>query len=357
MIYFDNSATTEISPEVAAAIAASTADFYNPSSLYAPSVLKKREIDAVAIKILKKLCAKNGEVIFTSGGTEANNLILHSAVKKARGGEIIVSSIEHSSLIEPAAYYKSQGIDVKIVHPSKIIDSITDKTRFISLMQINNETGEVFDIDGIAHAAKERNSDIFFHSDIVAAFTKLPLNLRCVDAVSITGHKIHAPKGIGALYIKNKSYITPLIIGGNQNGGLRGGTEPTILIDAFGVAVDEAKPFDCDEMKKTLLSSLSGDDRISINTPEDAASHIINISVEKVPSEVMLHALEAEGIFISSGSACKGGAKSHVLAAMGFDAKRVNGALRISFSKYNTVEEVLKFNEIFKRLVTRFVKR
>ncbi len=357
MIYFDNSATTKISHEVAEQIIASTANFYNPSSLYAPSVLKKRDINNVALKIKKKLCAKSGDVIFTSGGTEANNLILHSAIKKVRGGEIIISSLEHSSLIEPAVYYKNQGFDIKILHPSEIIDNITDRTRFISLMQVNNETGEIFDIDSIALLAKEKNSDIFFHSDIVAAFTKIPLNLRCIDALTLTGHKIHAPKGIGALYIKNKSYITPLILGGGQNDGLRGGTEPTILIDALGKAVDEAKPFDCKEMKNAVIELLADDDRIVINSPENSSDNIINFSIKKVPSEVILHAFEAEGIFLSSGSACKGGAKSHVLAAMGKAPEIINGSVRISFSKYNTVEEILKFGEILKRLVTRFVKR
>ncbi len=357
MIYFDNSATTKISPEVLEAIKVSANNFSNPSSLYAPAVIKKREIESVATKIKKKLSVQSGDVIFTSGGTEANNLILHSAIKKIRGGEIIIGSLEHSSLIEPANYYKSEGLDVKITHPSEIIDNVSEKTRFISLMAVNNETGELFDINEVARRAKEINKDLFFHSDIVAAFTKCKLDMKNIDAVTITGHKIHAPKGVGALYIKNKSYITPLVFGGSQNSGLRGGTEPTLLIDALGVAVDNASPFDCKELKEALLDNIREDSRVVINSPENSADNIANISIKGVPSEVMLHALEAEGIYVSSGSACKGGAKSHVLKAMGLPADIINGALRISFSKYNNIDEVIKFGEILKRLITRFVKK
>ena len=315
-------------------------------------------------QLLTAMGAKSGRIIFTSGGTEANNLALFGGAhaRHRRGNRIITTSIEHSSVIDSARERKNRGFDVIEISPKadgridvdELLSYCNDKTILVSVMAANNEVGSIQPIEKISRPLKKLSPNALFHVDAVQAFGKMPLSVTKlgVDLMTVSGHKIHAPKGVGALYIADKVKIDPIIFGGGQQSRIRPGTESVPLIAALGQAAENAVKNMAEnaqkviEAKETLLTLLSETDGITINSPaENCMPYILNCSAEGYRSETMLHFMEAEGIYISSGSACSMGAQSHVLSAMGKSRREVDSALRISFSKYNTPEQAKIFAE------------
>lgn len=355
--YLDNSATTAVSEKAAEkAYRVMVENYGNPSSLHLKGMNAEKELEAARKSVAKRLGAQSEEIFFTSGGTEANNTALFGVVqaKKRRGNKIIISSVEHSSIIESAQKLENDGFEVVrispnedgIVTPESVLQEVDESTILVSVMCVNNETGAVMPVSEIFSAVKEKNSDTICHTDAVQAFGKIAINARrlCADLITVSAHKVHAPKGCGALYIKKGVRIIPHQYGGEQEKKIRPGTEALPLIAAFGVACEE---FNIDENYKKISElneyarqKLKSIDGVIINSPENALPYVLNISVGRVRSETMLHFLEEFDVFVSSGSACAKGKPSHVLSAMGLSRERADSAIRISFSKYNSKEDV-----------------
>ena len=357
MHYLDNSATTRVSKTAAdKAYEIMTEIYGNPSSLHLMGMNAEKELELARKRVSAALGATSEELFFTSGGTEANNTALFGAAyaKRRSGKRIVISSVEHSSVLEAAARLEQEGFEVvriapKIdgrIHPEDVAEAVNDDTILVSVMLVNNETGAVMPVKDIFEAARDKNDKIICHTDAVQAFGKLPLRVRALnaDCVSVSAHKVHAPKGCGALYIKRRVRRIARQFGGEQEKKIRPGTESLPLIAAFGAACEE---FDV-EGNGERVAELNGYARqrlldiggVVINSPENALPYVLNISAGRVRSETMLHFLEEREVFVSSGSACAKGKPSHVLSAMGIDRDRADSALRISFSKLNTKADV-----------------
>ena len=355
--YLDNSATTAVSPEAAAkALSMMTEEYGNPSSLHGLGIRAEEQVGIARERIAGVLGVQARDILFTSGGTEANNTALFGTAEalKRRGNRIIVSAVEHSSVRESAMRLKELGYDVQlapvdhngVVDMDALTDLLTEKTILVSVMAVNNETGSIQPTERIAKLVHKRCPHAYFHVDAVQAFCKMPLKpkKRGVDLMSVSAHKIHGPKGVGALYIREGVRIVPLLYGGEQQKKLRPGTESVPLIAAFGEAAVEADIQTNAEYVKELnnyakerLGTLDG---ITVNSPADALPYIINLSVEGIRSETMLHHLESFGVYLSSSSACSKGKRSYVLSAMGLGDDRVDSSLRISFSKYSGRDDI-----------------
>ena len=355
--YLDNSATTAVSAAAAEkALKVMTEIYGNPSSLHTKGIEAEKELENARRVIASKLGAQEEEIFFTSGGTEANNLALFGAAeaKKRSGKKIVVSSVEHSSVIEAAKYLEQNDWDVKYIspredgkiHPEDVAEQIDGNTTLVSIMYVNNETGAIMPVDEIFEQARAKNPQIICHTDAVQAFGKLEIKAKKLgaDLISVSGHKVFAPKGVGAIYIKRGVRLVPRQYGGEQEKKLRPGTEPLPLIAAFGTACGEFAIKENYEAAARLnsyarekLAQLGG---VLINSPDDALPYVLNITAGRVRSETMLHFLEERQVYVSSGSACAKGKPSHVLSAMGFGRQRADSALRISFSKHNTKEDI-----------------
>ena len=355
--YLDNSATTQVSESAAqAALTLMRENYGNPSSLHKLGIRAEKVIEAARETIAEKLSVNSKNIYFTSGGTEANNTVLFGAAEalKRRGNRILVSAVEHSSVYESAKRLGETGYDVRYipVDSSGIVDIdafkalLTDKTILVSVMAVNNETGAIQPVERIAKLTHKLSPEALYHCDAVQAFCKMPLKPKKwgVDLMSISAHKIHGVKGSGALYIRDGARIKPLLYGGEQQHKIRPGTESAPLIAAFGEAAAQADIFANAEHIKTLnayaTEKLKAVEGVSFNSPADALPYIINISVKGIRSETMLHHLEESGVYVSSSSACAKGKRSYVLEAMGLPDDRIDSSLRISFSKYNTAEDI-----------------
>ena len=355
--YLDNSATTAVSAAAAEkALKVMTEIYGNPSSLHTKGIEAEKELENARRVIASKLGAQEEEIFFTSGGTEANNLALFGTAeaKKRSGRKIVVSSVEHSSVIEAAKYLEQNGWDVKYIspredgkiHPEDVAEQIDGNTTLVSIMYVNNETGAIMPVDEIFEQARAKNPQIICHTDAVQAFGKLDIKAKKLgaDLISVSGHKVFAPKGVGAIYIKRGIRLVPRQYGGEQEKKLRPGTEPIPLIAAFGTACGEFDIQGNFEAVSALNSyakeKLSRIDGVLINSPQDALPYVLNITAGRVRSETMLHFLEEREVYVSSGSACAKGKPSHVLSAMGYNKQRADSALRISFSKRNTKEDI-----------------
>lgn len=355
--YLDNSATTQVSEAAAdASYDLMRRDYGNPSSLHKLGINAETAIEEARQKIAQSLSADARNIFFTSGGTEANNTAIFGAAQalRRRGDRVIVSAVEHSSVYESAKRLGELGYDVQYapVNADGIVDIealrtlLTEKTILVSIMAVNNETGSIQPIERIAKPVHKLSPEALFHCDGVQAYCKMPLKPKKwgVDLMTVSAHKIHGPKGTGALYIRDDARITPLLYGGEQQHKIRPGTESAPLIAAFGKAVEEADiAVNMDQIKKLnayTLDRLKALDGAAINSPENALPYIINISVAGIRSETMLHHLESRGVYVSSSSACAKGKRSYVLEAMGLPDDRIDSSLRISFSKYNTAEDV-----------------
>ena len=355
--YLDNSATTKVSKAAADKVyEIMTENYGNPSSLHTKGIRAEDELEAARAVISRAMGVNSGELYFTSGGTEANNLAVFGTVNrlKRRGNKIVTTAVEHSSVYEAVKRLEEEGFEVVYIKPDDsghfLLESferaIDKNTILVSVMAVNNEVGTVLPIDKIKKIIDKNQSPAFLHCDCVQAFMKLPLKLNKagVDLASVSGHKIHAPKGVGALYVKKNLTIKPIVFGGEQEKKLRPGTEALPLIAGFAQAVKETnseKNYNCiSSLNSYIREKLSETDGVVINSPEDAIPYIINFSAVGIRSETMLHFLAAKEIYVSSGSACAKGKPSHVLSAMGLSRDVADSALRVSFSEDNTKEDI-----------------
>ena len=357
-IYLDNSATTKPCKEAVDKMIYVLENVYgNPSSLHTLGLNAEKEVTAARKITAKQLGAEADEIYFTSGGTEANNTAVFGAAyaRRKTGNRIVTTAIEHSSVYESCKELERQGFEVIFLEPERngnisaeqLAAAIDKNTILVSVMMINNETGVRLPVDKISKIIKKNNAPALFHCDAVQAFGKVPVKPSKIgaDLLSVSSHKIHGPKGVGALYIKKGTYIKPILYGGEQQKKIRPGTETVPLICGFGAAIENIGSMSENMNKASLLhdyavkrlSEISG---VEINSPDDGLPYILNISAVGGRSETMLHFLEKQGVYISSGSACAKGKKSHVLTAMGLDGARIDSALRISFSKYSEISEI-----------------
>jgi len=363
-IYLDNSATTKVCPEAAeASLKIMTEVYGNPSSTHTMGREAAAALKKARSQVAKALGSLPEEVVFTSCGSESDNwAVIRGAESRARSGKHIISSeVEHDAVRKSLDYLESNGFEITRLSPEKdgsvsaesVLNAVRPDTILISLMMVNNETGGVTDIGNIARTVKAQNNSILIHTDAVQSFMKIPFAAKKlnVDFISISGHKIHAPKGIGALYIRKNTKIPPYILGGNQEYGLRAGTEALPQIVALGTATEIAyNNFDANvEHMKMLKTELVRE--LNVRIPfakiiESGAPHIVNVSLPGYRSEVLMNFLESKHIYVSRSSACKRGARSHVLEAMGLDPQIIDGAIRVSFSRYNNISEVNTFCDV-----------
>lgn len=357
-VYLDNSATTRPCTEAVNMInSCLTSNWGNPSSSYTLGIDAMDTLEHARKAVAKSIGAKENEIFFTGSGSEANNLALFGAVSAGRkkGNKIISTAIEHPSVLEALKELESRGFEVVLLSPDKngIVPeeafriAIDKNTILVSVMMVNNEIGSVQHIEKISQIIREKESPALLHCDAVQGYGKLPFKVSGlgVDLLSASGHKIHASKGIGFLYKSEKAHITPIIFGGGQEKGLRSGTECVPLIAGLGAAVN-ALPNLTEQLKEWEELSLYAKEKllsigcVRINSPENALPCILNISVEGYKSEPMLNALAARNIFVSKGSACAKGHRSYVLSVIGLSNDLIDSALRISFSRETSKEDI-----------------
>lgn len=360
--YLDNSATTAVTPEVAALAARIMTEQYgNPSSLHRRGFWAERALTEARGQVAAVLRCRPEEIIFTSGGTESNNLALLGAARAARrrGNRIVTTAVEHHSVLAICRQLESEGFEVAyvspdaggVITPESFAAACDEKTVLASCMMVNSETGALHDIPAIAAACRRKNPGILFHADCVQAFGRLEIAPARwgVQLVSVSGHKIHAPKGVGALYVAKGVRLLPPLYGSGQERGLRPGTENLPGICAMGLAAERMNARRAENaahftaLRQKLITNLSQSPAVCINSPEAAAPYIINLSVEGIRSEIMIHYLEQFEIYVSSGSACAKGERSHVLTAMGLPEDRIDSAIRVSMTDTTAEEEIDEF--------------
>lgn len=361
-VYLDNAATTKPCAEaVAAVLDAVTENFGNPSSLHRAGLNAQLAVDRARKITADSIGADSGEIYFTSGATESNNLALRGAVGAygKRKHKIIISAVEHASVDTTASALEKQGFEVVRISPrddgqfyaEDFVNACDENTCIISIMLVNNETGHILPVGEVFKSVKRRFPEIITHCDCVQGYMKIPVrvNSLCADMVSLSGHKVHAVKGVGVLYIKKGVRVIPIITGGHQEKGIRSGTESVPLISAFGSAVEKYAPTVKERFEKVsalkshLLERLSEIDGVTVNSPENASPYVVNISAGGKRSEIMLHFLEQKEIYVSSGSACSKGQKSGVLEQFGINGKNADSAVRISMTSETTTEEIDTF--------------
>ncbi|CDC40448.1 MAG TPA: cysteine desulfurase [Lachnospiraceae bacterium] len=363
-IYLDNSATTMVRPEVAKLMyEIMTKDYGNPSSMHIKGVQAERylreakEIFAGILKVSEK------EIFFTSGGTEGDNMAIIGAALagRRRGRHIITTVIEHPAVLESCAFLEKNGFEVTYlpvnaagqVEPDTLKASLRDDTILVSVMYVNNEIGAIEPVSELGRIIKEYNKDILFHVDAVQAFGKFRIHpyKENIDMLTMSSHKIHGPKGVGAIFIKDKTKIQPIALGGGQQKGMRSGTENVPGIAGMAMAAKELyDKFDEDvnrlyELKEYFVREITGIEGATVNglTGRDSAPHVVSVSFDGITkSEVLLHALEDKGIYISSGSACSSNkpSLSSTLKAIGVKNDLLYATLRFSFSVFTTKEEL-----------------
>ncbi|NCB41437.1 MAG: cysteine desulfurase [Clostridia bacterium] len=360
-VYLDNSATTKPYSSVVEIIKRTMAeDFGNPSSLHSLGFRAERILKEAREVVAQSIGALSEEVFFTSGGTESDNTAIFGAweARKKQGKRILTTQIEHPAILRACEHLQKQGAEVVYlpVNADGILDmnafkaALNEGTILISVMHVNNETGAVMPIWEIRDEIKKTGINTFLHTDAVQSYTKLDtkVNEMGVDFMSLSGHKIGGPKGIGALYKRRESHISPFIYGGGQENGFRSGTENLPGIAGFAEAIrrqEENKSSNRESMRivKTYLRDLLEEriEDIQINTPQSSAPSVLNVSFLGCKAEVLLHVLEQHEIYVSTGSACSSKKKgSHVLEAMGLSSEAIEGAVRFSFSQENTKEQM-----------------
>lgn len=356
--YLDNSATTPVCGEAVEAMKTAVTELWgNPSSLHQKGIEADEMLENARSNIARRLFCRDDEVYFTSGGTESNNLAVQGAAHamRRRGRRIVTTSVEHPSIEETVKHLESEGFEVirlgvdrkGRISERELFDAVTLDTVLVSIMAVNNETGTVQPVEAARTAVTRAKSPALIHCDAVQAFGKLPLKPAAmgVDLMTVSSHKIHGPKGVGALYVKKGVRLSPIVFGGLQEEKLRPGTQPMPAIAGFGAAA-AAMPNLTAQLKKVTelrdymcerLLSLGG---VVINSPEDALPYVTNISVLGINSEPMLNFLSSRGVYVSSGSACSKGHQSSVLKNMGLSDEVRKSPLRISFSRFTTKEEI-----------------
>lgn len=374
MGYLDNSATTKPDKAVADKIYEMlTVNFGNPSSFHKEGLNANLELRAAREKIANALSCESEEIYFTSGGTEANNLAILGAAEagKRKGKRIVTTAIEHESVLQSVDELEKQGFEVIRLMPDKqgriteqqVFDAVNSDTILVSMMYVNNEVGSIMPVKSIKKAVKRANAPALIHIDCVQAFGKLevkPSKLGA-DLVTVTAHKIHGPKGVGALYLKKGTRILPRVFGGEQEKKLRPGTEAIPLIAGFGVAADlipdlkkqSEKIKEINTYAKEGLLSVPG---VKINSGDDASDYIINLFVPTFMTSqtVVQHLSSKYGVYVSNGSACAKGKRSHVLTAMKLDDKIIEKSIRVSFSRTTTKGDIDEFVNAIKETVVQY---
>ncbi len=355
--YLDNSSTTK--PCEAATRAVCTAleeNWGNPSSLHIMGVNSEMAVSDARAAVARALGAHEKEIYFTSGGTEGDNLAIFGAARalEKRGKRIVTTEIEHHAVLEAVDALGESGFEiVKIkpdafgnISPDDIKAAVNKDTILVSVMLVNNEVGSTLPVAACREAISAAGAPALLHCDAVQAFGKIPIDVKRlgVDMLTVSGHKVHAPKGVGALYVKNGVNIRPQLLGGGQEKGVRSGTEAVPAICGFGAAVGELPNLNAQlekirELRDYTENRLNAALDCVINSPADALPFVLNVSVLGYRSETLLHFLEGRGVYVSSGSACSKGAGSYVLRSMGLSRERVDSALRISFSRYSTKDD------------------
>lgn len=356
--YLDNAATTKVCDEAAqAALAAMTENYGNPSSTHTKGREANRLLEKARKQVSAALGCTPGELIFTSCGSESDNwaIINGAEAMRRRGKHIISSAVEHDAVRRSLDELESRGFEVTRLAPDEkggvsldsVVSALRDDTILVSLMLVNNETGAVTDISSIARAVKKACPAVLVHTDAVQGFMKVPFSAKTLgaDMISISGHKIHAPKGIGALYIKNGVKLKPFIVGGSQENGRRAGTEAMPQIAAFGAACEIAQAGMAENIARMQSLRERAVQRLSREIPElvligGGSPHILSISLPGWRSEVLMNYLEAKEVYVSRSSACKKGGRSHVLEAMGLSSRVIDGAVRIGLSRFTTEEDI-----------------
>lgn len=361
MIYLDNSATTRVLPEAAdAAYRAMTEQFYNPASAYKPAVAAEKAVELARANLAAALGSSASELLFTSGGTESNNMAITGALKPIRGKKrIVTTASEHPSVYEvfrsldgmPETEVVFVGLNPDgTVNLGKLEAALSEDTALVSVMHVNNEVGAINDLDAIASLLRLHAPGALLHSDGVQAFCKLPFGKNAADLYSISAHKFHAPKGVGALLVKNGVKFAGGQIGGGQERNLRSGTTNVPGILALDAALSQYRAnqaqwtADMRACKLRLWENLCRLPDVFLNgpAPETGAPHILNVSFPGVRGEVLVNALSEREIYVSTGSACSTHKKgqNRILAAMGISKDRAEGALRFSLCPQNTIEEM-----------------
>ncbi len=378
-VYLDNAATSAAFDEVTdLMVKVLKEDYGNPSSRHKKGLQAERYIKNAREVIARQIKVEPKEIYFTSGGTEANNTALIGAAlaNRRRGMHIITSSIEHASVLEPLSYLEEQGFSVTylpvdehgIVSLDALKDALCDDTILVSIMGVNNEVGAVEPIEDAAHIVKNFRENILFHVDAIQMYGKLPIypSRIGIDLMSVSGHKLHGPKGSGFIYVKNKTKLKPLLLGGNQQEGMRSGTENVPAIAGLALASeltfkDYSEKYDamC-RLKQYFIEKVTKLDECYDHS--GAAPHIISITFRGVRSEVMLHALEDKGIYVSSGSACSSNKPelSGTLKNMGLSVEDAESTIRFSLSRYTkaseldyTVEQIAALLPVLRRFTRR----
>lgn len=372
--YLDNSATTKVCEKAKKnMIDALESCWGNPSSLHEKGI----EADNLLLKareaVAKTLSCEKEEIFFTSGGTEGNNLAVFGAAyaNKRKGNRVITSAVEHPSVQKAFDRLEKEGFEViRICTDSKgrldfaaLSDAINEKTVLVSIMAVNNEVGAVQPIGEIAALIKRKKSPALFHIDAVQAFGKIPLNVKKLgaDLMTVSSHKIHGPKGVGALFVKKGTKLTPVAVGGGQERDIRPGTEPMPAIAGFMGAVEEltvkASLEKITLLRDSFTKKLTEREGVVINSPDDSLPYIVNISLPGYRSETLLNFLSDCGIYVSSGSACAKGHKSHVLTAMKLPDGLIDSSLRISLSRFTTEEELDYFLTMLDKAMKAIMKK
>lgn len=372
-VYLDNSATTKPCKEATAAIINALEENYgNPSSLHNIGIKAAKAVIKARQNIADMLSCDKDEILFTSGGTEANNLAVFGAAyaNKRKGNRIVTTAIEHESVMQSIDKLEEEGFEVIRLIPDRfgnisltdLADAINEKTILVSMMYINNEIGSILPVEKIKKLVLKAGAPALIHTDCVQAFGKTEVKPKKLgaDLVTITAHKIHGPKGVGALYIKKGVRILPRIFGGEQEKKIRPGTEASPLIMGFGAAVTAIPDLreqcsNITELNNYAKSKLKGIDGIIINSGDNASPYIINIYIPTfMRSQTVLQELSANyGICVSNGSACARGKKSHVLSAMKLSSEIIDKSIRISFSRYNTKEDIRLLIDALKDIINK----
>ncbi len=385
LVYLDNSATTKISQEALEKyIEVASSEVGNPSSLHTLGVAAEKIIKDAKSTLLSALSVRDYKVVFTASGTEANNLaIIGRALSKERykrGAKIITTDGEHASVNSPLEHLAAMGFKIKRISTAggrvdldELKRELTADTVLVTAMMVNNETGALYDVKKISETMRRLAPESVLHVDATQSFMKIPINLKAIgaDMLTVSSHKIHGPKGVGALLVSDallkKKGLSPIIMGGGQEGGLRSGTENVPAIAAFGRAVEtEAKLLlktekKLREMRGYLIEKLTRTpslSAISITNPESPAPHILNITLPKIKSETMLHYLSAENIFVSSGSACSSNSphKSSALVAYGRSESEADSSIRISLSRLNEKEDIDRLCDALETGISRLAR-
>ena len=356
--YLDNSATTRVCPEAAqAALNAMTECYGNPSSTHTKGREAKKLLDQSRAQVASLLGCQPKELVFTSCGSESDNwaLLQGAEAMKRKGNHILSSAVEHDAIRKSLDELEARGYTVTRLKPDHtgaipveaVREALLPDTILVSLMLVNNETGAVTDISAVSRLLKETGSPALLHTDAVQAFGKIPFTAKSLgaDLISVSGHKLHAPKGIGALYIRSGVRLKPFLVGGSQEEGRRAGTEALPQIAAFGTACALAKEHLAENAAKMAALKQNTVEQLAAAIPElrvveTAAPHILNLSLPGFRSEVLMNFLEAREVYVSKSSACKKGARSHVLEAIGLDAKTIDGAIRVGLSRYTAQEDI-----------------